>query len=101
MNTDKTRIFQDFAAKAKRRIEERKQFHTKEYYVKDANVTLTLHGLTEEEISESFDLFEGGDLERDKRQKLWQLKEAFRNTNGTRFQICSASLTADTWQRKC
>jgi hypothetical protein len=66
MNADKTRIFQDFAAKAKRRIEERKQFHTKEYYVKDADVTLTLHGLTEEEISESFDLFEGGDLERDK-----------------------------------
>ena len=66
MNTDKTRIFQDFAAKAKRRIEERKRFNTKEYYVKDADVTLTLHGLTEEEISDRDEMFEGKGLEKDK-----------------------------------
>jgi len=62
---DKTIIFREFAEKAKKRIEERKKLKTKQFYVKDADVTLTLHGLTEEEVSECSDMYESA-LENDK-----------------------------------
>lgn len=67
-NHGKEIIFEDFAAKARKRIEERRKRSTKEYYVKDADVTLTLHGLTEEEISEAQNMFDkdGTGLEKDK-----------------------------------
>ena len=58
-------IFREFAEKAKKRIEEKKRFKTKQVYVEAADVTLTLHGLTEEEISECMEMYDSA-LENDK-----------------------------------
>lgn len=69
---DKTVIFQDFARRAKQRIEEKKKKRTKQLYIKDIDMTLTVRGISDEEyaeISEMKDLSERADLleiERDK-----------------------------------
>ena len=52
MKQDNTIIFSDFARKAKERIEARKKLRTKRFFVAAADVTLTLRGLTEQEISD-------------------------------------------------
>mgnify|MGYP001130674848 CR=1 FL=1 len=62
---NKEAIFREFAEKAKKRIEERKKFKTKQVYVEKADVNLTLHGLTEEEISECTEMYDSA-LENDK-----------------------------------
>ncbi len=61
----KVAVFREFAEKAKKRIEERKKFKTKQVYVEAADVVLTLHGLTEEEISECMEMYDSA-LENDK-----------------------------------
>ena len=64
-NDNKEAVFRQFAEKARKRIEERKKRNTRQFYIGDADVTLTLHGLTEEEISESMEMYENS-LESDK-----------------------------------
>lgn len=51
-NDDKTVIFQDFARKAKQRIEEKKKKKTKKLYVKDLDMELTVRGISDEEYEE-------------------------------------------------
>lgn len=65
MADDKMLVFNAFAEKAKKRIEERKKYRTRKYYVKSMDVEITLHGLTEQEISECSEMFESS-LESDK-----------------------------------
>lgn len=64
-NDNKEAVFRQFAEKARKRIEERKKRNTRQFYIGDADVTVTLHGLTEEEISESMEMYESS-LESDK-----------------------------------
>lgn len=64
-NDNKEAVFRQFAEKARKRIEERKKRNTRQFYIGDADVTVTLHGLTEEEISESMEMYENS-LESDK-----------------------------------
>lgn len=61
----KTFVFNDFARKAKERIEARKKLNTKQFFVEDVGVTVTLHGLTEQEVKECTERFENS-LENDK-----------------------------------
>jgi hypothetical protein len=61
----KTIVFNDFARKAKERIEARKKLNTRQFLVADAGVTVTLQGLTEQEIQECTERFESS-LENDK-----------------------------------
>ena len=49
---DKKIIFQDFARKAKERIEEKKKKRTKKLYVGDIDMTLTIRGISNEEYLE-------------------------------------------------
>lgn len=51
-------VFNDFARRAKERIEERKKRRTKQFFVEAEGVTLTLRGLTEQEFSECNDFSE-------------------------------------------
>ena len=65
MENNNELIFSAFAEKAKKRIEERKKLNTKQFYVQDADVTLTLRGITEEEFSDISEMFES-EIETDK-----------------------------------
>ena len=52
MDNTKTVIFQDFARKAKERLEEKKKKRTKQLYVGDLDMTLTIRGISDEEYVE-------------------------------------------------
>lgn len=45
-------IFHDFARRAKEKIETRKKMKTKKLYIGDCDVTITISGLTEQEIND-------------------------------------------------
>ena len=45
-------IFHDFARRAKEKIEARKKMKTKKLYIGDCDVTITISGLTEQEIND-------------------------------------------------
>lgn len=45
-------IFHDFARRAKEKIEARKKMKTKKLYIGDCDVTITINGLTEQEIND-------------------------------------------------
>ncbi len=49
---EKTMVFEDFAKKALKRIEEKKKFKTKLVRVKDLDLEIKLRGLTNQEIIE-------------------------------------------------
>lgn len=65
MNDNKTAIFQDFARKAKKKIEEKKKKKTKQLYVKDCDVMITIHGISDEEFVEITEMKDMTEIERD------------------------------------
>lgn len=66
MDNNKTIIFQDFARKAKERLEEKKKKRTKQLYVKDVDMTLTVRGISDEEYAEISEMKNMTEVERDK-----------------------------------
>ncbi len=66
MDNTKVVIFQDFARRAKARIEERKKRRTKQLYVSDIDMTLTIHGISDEEYAEITEMNGLSDIEKDK-----------------------------------
>lgn len=65
-NDDKTVIFQDFARKAKQRIEEKKKKRTKQLYVNDIDMMLTIRAISDEEYTEISEMENLSEIERDK-----------------------------------
>lgn len=66
MDKNKTVIFQDFARRAKQHLEERKKKRTKQLYVKDVDMTLTIRGISDEEYAEISEMENLSEIERDK-----------------------------------
>lgn len=66
MDNNKIAIFQDFARKAKERLEEKKKKRTKQLYVKDLDMTLTVRGISDEEYAEISEMSNMTEIERDK-----------------------------------
>lgn len=66
MDDTKIVIFQEFARKAKERLEEKKKKRTKQLYVKDLDMTLTVRGISDEEYAEISEMSNMTELERDK-----------------------------------
>lgn len=63
---NKTVIFQEFARKAKKLLEEKKKKRTKQLYVKDIDMTLTVRGVSDEEYAEISEMENLSEIERDK-----------------------------------
>lgn len=55
---EKNLVFISFAEKAKKQIEEKRKLLIKKVYVEDADVELTLRGMSRQEISDSYDFSE-------------------------------------------
>lgn len=66
MDDTKIVIFQEFARKAKERLEEKKKKRTKQLYVKDLDMTLTVRGISDEEYAEISEMPNMTEIERDK-----------------------------------
>lgn len=66
MDNNKIVIFQDFARRAKRRLEEKKKKRTKQVYVEDIGMTLTIRGISDEEYAEISEMENLTEMERDK-----------------------------------
>lgn len=66
MDNNKTAIFQDFARKAKKKIEEKKKKKTKQLKVKDLDMMLTVRGISDEEYAEISEISDMTEIERDK-----------------------------------
>ena len=66
MDNNKTVIFQDFARKAKQRLEEKKKKRTKQVHVDDIDMTLTIRGISDEEYAEISEMENLSEIERDK-----------------------------------
>ena len=66
MDNNKTVIFQKFARKAKERLEEKKKKRTKQLYVKDVDMMLTIRGISDEEYAEITEMENMSEIERDK-----------------------------------
>ncbi len=66
MDNNKTVIFQKFARKAKERLEEKKKKRTKQLYVKDVDMMLTVRGISDEEYAEISEMENMTEIERDK-----------------------------------
>ena len=66
MDNTKTVIFQDFARKAKERLEEKKKKRTKQLYVGDLDMTLTIRGISDEEYGEITEMENMSEIDRDK-----------------------------------
>lgn len=66
MDNQKIVIFQDFARKAKERLEEKKKKRTKGLYVGDIDMTLTIHGISDEEYVEITEMENLSEVDRDK-----------------------------------
>ena len=66
MDNNKTVIFQNFARKAKQRLEEKKKKRTKQLYVKDVDMMLTIRGISDEEYAEITEMENMSEIERDK-----------------------------------
>ena len=66
MDNNKTVIFQKFARKAKERLEEKKKKRTKQLYVKDVDMMLTVRGISDEEYEEISEMENMTEIERDK-----------------------------------
>ena len=52
MSQENTIIFSDFARRAKEKIEEKKKRRTKTLYVEEADVNITVRGISEQELAE-------------------------------------------------
>lgn len=65
MDDNKKVIFQDFARKAKEHLEEKKKKRTKQLYVRDLEITITIRGISDEEFVEITEM-DMSELERDK-----------------------------------
>lgn len=66
MDNNKTVIFQDFARKAKMRLEEKKKKRTEKLYVNDVDMTLTIRGISDEEYAEISEMDNMSEIDRDK-----------------------------------
>lgn len=66
MDDNKIIIFQEFARKAKERLEEKKKKRTKQLYVGDIDMTLTIHGISDEEYVEITEMENLSEIERDR-----------------------------------
>lgn len=66
MDNTKIVIFQDFARRAKERLEEKKKKRTKQLYVGDIGMRLTIRGISDEEYSEISEMENLSEIERDK-----------------------------------
>lgn len=66
MDNTKIAIFQDFARRAKARLEEKKKKRTKQLYVADLDMRLTIRGISDEEYSEISEMENLTEIERDK-----------------------------------
>ena len=66
MDNNKTVIFQKFARKATERLEEKKKKRTKQLYVKDVDMMLTVRGISDEEYEEISEMENMTEIERDK-----------------------------------
>lgn len=66
MDNNKTVIFQDFARRAKERLNEKKKKRTKPLYVKDVDMNLTIRGISDEEYTEIIGMEDMTEIERDK-----------------------------------
>lgn len=66
MDDNKVIIFQNFARKAKQRLEEKKKKRTEQVYVNDVDMTLTLRGISDEEYAEISEMENLSEIERDK-----------------------------------
>lgn len=66
MDNTKIAVFQDFARRAKERIEEKKKRRTKQVHVSDVDMTLTLRGISDEEYEEISEMKNLSEIERDK-----------------------------------
>lgn len=74
MDNNKNVIFQDFARKAKKRLEEKKRKREKGLYVGDLNENITIHGISDEEYMDILDM-EISEPDRDKYLIYYVCKE--------------------------
>lgn len=65
MDNNKTVIFQDFARKAKQRLEEKKKKRTKRLYVGDLGMEITVRGISDEEYTDIVEM-DISEINRDK-----------------------------------
>ena len=86
MDDNKTAIFQDFARKAKEKIEEKKKKKTKQLYVRDSDVTITIRGISDEEFLEITEMKDMTEIERDQYMAYYACPE---------LQEASAELVKD------
>lgn len=65
MEQEKISVFNDFSRRAKEKIEARKKNKTKQLYIGDCDVTITIRGMSEQEINDVNE-FSNNSLENDK-----------------------------------
>lgn len=102
MGQENRTVFNDFARRAKERIEERKRLRTKQVFVEAAGVTLTLRGLTEQEFLDCSD-FSDNSITNDKYALYMACRELQENAQALmddgvikhHYEICDMFSNAD------